>query len=42
MGNGSQIITVVVVSSLFYGATERSTQVLGAVVLVIAGGTRIG
>ena len=42
LANGAQVITVVVVSSLVYGATERSPRVVLAVVLVLVGGTLIG
>lgn len=42
LGNGAQVLTVVAVSALVYGAGERARLVLVAVVLVLAGGTLIG
>lgn len=42
INNGAQIITVVVLSAVFFGRRERSWRVVGALVLVIAGGTLIG
>lgn len=42
LANAAQVITVIVVSSIVYGARERSARVLLAVVLVLLGGTLIG
>lgn len=42
LANGSQVITVVTVAAVIYGAHERSHRVLVAVALVLAGGTLIG
>jgi drug/metabolite transporter (DMT)-like permease len=42
INNGAQVVTVVILSSIFFGKRERSWRVFVALALVVAGGTLIG
>ena len=42
INNASQVITVVVLSAMFFGKRERTFRVIAALGLIVAGGTLIG
>jgi len=42
INNGAQVITVVVLSAVFFGKRERTYRVVVALMLIVAGGTLIG